>query len=58
MHCGLNLALSWGHVARFHYESGYVVSGCSLIKTSAIRIKMNLFTIIPTLIAKIRVSAL
>lgn len=58
MHCGLNPTLSWGHVSRLHYESGYGVSDCSIIKTSAIRTKSNLFMIIPKLITRTRISAL
>lgn len=46
-----------GPVSKLHYESGFGVSGCSIIKPSAIRTKMNLIVTTPILITRSRVPA-
>lgn len=45
-------------MSRSHYESGDGVSGCSIIKSCAVRTKMNLLMFILTLTGRSRVPAL
>lgn len=52
LQCHLDPALSWGPVSRLCNQSRCGAPGCSVIKPSAKRTKVNLFTIIPTPIAR------